>query len=285
MNLAEIRQIVKDEGRVTTTSMDALIDRQVMVKYRMLGRRNLWPQLRVDNAEMTADTASQFYFLPYVFDRLYDESLRYDVTASQGGVIVNQGIGTQLARYRSFAPTTIPANVAIAAGTGAALYSTGTATVGNRGTAVTGTGTVWTTALHVGQYVVFHIDSMGANGGDFGYQIASRSGDTSITLATPYRGPSLADASYEIRPANNPRLTFDPAFTEDGKVIACTYQRKPARLYNDEDSPEVDALSEAVAYEVLASMAQFHGDDTSRLAYYLAQARVHYREAMKTSLF
>lgn len=72
-------------------------------------------------------------------------------------------------------------------------YSTGTVSVSNAGTTVTGVLTVWTATQGDGTYF---IQFAGAN--DW-YQVASRSSGTSITLATAFQGSNLSGVAYILR--------------------------------------------------------------------------------------
>lgn len=72
-------------------------------------------------------------------------------------------------------------------------YKTGTATVSNGSTAVTGTGTSWTQAAH-GNMQFTVTDGSDGNW----YDIATVNSTTSITLKTPYVGPSVSGAAYKL---------------------------------------------------------------------------------------
>ncbi len=79
-------------------------------------------------------------------------------------------------------------------------YTTGTITsIANGGTAVVGSGTVWTADM-VGRYIQI-TNTTAANGGDgFWYQIGSYTSATSIGLLKPYEGTSISagTAAYTI---------------------------------------------------------------------------------------
>lgn len=71
-------------------------------------------------------------------------------------------------------------------------YITGTATVSATGTAVTGVGTTWTTAMIGRQFQV-------TNGSDGQwYEITAVGNATSLTINTPYNGTSVTNANYRI---------------------------------------------------------------------------------------
>src|SRR3990167_3554288 len=71
-----------------------------------------------------------------------------------------------------------------------APYTTGTASITNGSTAVTGSGTTWTAAM-VGRKIRFGSDLPW-------YRIASRSSDTAIVLENVYQGTTNTAATYEI---------------------------------------------------------------------------------------
>lgn len=73
------------------------------------------------------------------------------------------------------------------------VITTGTVSTTRGSTSVTGTGTTWTTAPGSGTQEHYFIRIQ-----NVWYQIASVSGDTSLTLASPYAEDSATDASYEI---------------------------------------------------------------------------------------
>lgn len=72
---------------------------------------------------------------------------------------------------------------------GSGAYATGTLSVSNGGTAVTGSSTFWSTNAVAGQYILL--------GGGW-YPIAVVGGDTSITISVPFGGTTLSGASYTI---------------------------------------------------------------------------------------
>jgi len=71
-------------------------------------------------------------------------------------------------------------------------YTTGTATVSNGGVAVTGTNTVWTSAMAGRQFQV--TDGTDGNW----YEVLSVTNNTSLTLKTPYVGSSVSGGTYKI---------------------------------------------------------------------------------------
>lgn len=72
-------------------------------------------------------------------------------------------------------------------------YSTGTIAINNGSVTLTGTGTSWTSAAHVNM----QFQNTDGSDGNF-YDIASVNSTTSITLKTPYVGPSVSGAAYRL---------------------------------------------------------------------------------------
>lgn len=71
-----------------------------------------------------------------------------------------------------------------------AVYSTGTVSVANGGTAVTGSSTLWVT----NSVTAYHTIILGG----VEYPITTVGGETSITLATPYVGTTLSGSTYTV---------------------------------------------------------------------------------------
>ena len=290
-NLGQLKDLVKQMSRQTDTSLDGLIVNQINLQYGMLCEKRAWRELQVDDASfVTVRPDQRLYPMPYVMSDILTDSLRYDYQANvQQGDIINNATGQSGQFYRTYGTASSPMNWQITGGTGVALYSTGTVSISNRGTAVTGSATTFPPTC-AGEYIVFHGSAAtaglvsGVNGYDYGYKIASYSSATSITLAEPYRGPDLAAVRFEIRPANNPQLIFDPSFSDGGgKTVQFAYKRKPRRLYNDEDTPEVDPLSMTVVYQVLSSSSVFHSKE-SDLSFYETKASRAYSQALQGRL-
>lgn len=72
-------------------------------------------------------------------------------------------------------------------------YSTGTVSITADGTTVTGTSTVWTSTPHAGMYLEV---TNGSDGNQ--YEVDTVAGNTSLTLVTPYAGPTVSNASYKL---------------------------------------------------------------------------------------
>ena len=70
---------------------------------------------------------------------------------------------------------------------GSSAYSTGTVSISNNGTALTGSGTSWATNVVAGMYILL---------GGIWYPITVVGSDTSITIGVPYAGVALSGAVY-----------------------------------------------------------------------------------------
>lgn len=110
-------------------------------------------------------------------------------------------------------------------------YTTGSVvSIANGGTAVVGTGTVWTASM-VGRYIRI-TDSDTANKGDgFWYEIGSFTSSTSIGLKKPYEGTSIVagTAVYTIGQMSSIPESYD---------IAPTY-RSAALYFQKEGEPDI----------------------------------------------
>lgn len=95
-----------------------------------------------------------------------------------------------------------------------AAYSTGTVTVTNGSTAVTGVGTSWSTNADVG--MLFY------SAGLKRYPVKSVNSNTSITLAEPYEGTTAAGTGYVLEPVSTGAFTavfgFMPVASGDPHV-------------------------------------------------------------------
>lgn len=102
-------------------------------------------------------------------------------------------------------------------------YTTGTAAVTNGSTTVTGTGTSWTQAAHGN--LQFQITD-GSDGN--WYEITAVNSTTSLTLKTPYVGPSDSGATYRLG-----QLFIFPAEYDDVPVDYALY-----RFYESRNNPQ-----------------------------------------------
>lgn len=101
-------------------------------------------------------------------------------------------------------------------------YTTGTATISNGGVTLTGTGTSWTQAAH-GNMSFQVTDGSDGNW----YEIISVNSTTSITLKTPYVGPSVSSVLYRL----GQRFIFPPEYND----VPVDYAL--ARFYESRNNP------------------------------------------------
>lgn len=72
-------------------------------------------------------------------------------------------------------------------------YITGTVSITNGATTVTGSGTTWTSPAHKGMF----LSVTDGSGGNW-YQIDTVSSNTSLALITPYADPTVSNATYKL---------------------------------------------------------------------------------------
>src|SRR3990167_588853 len=72
-------------------------------------------------------------------------------------------------------------------------YTTGTVAITAAATSVTGTSSVWTSATHKGMFLQV---TDGSDGN--WYEVDTVSGNTTLTLVTPYAGPTVSTAAYKL---------------------------------------------------------------------------------------
>lgn len=135
-----------------------------------------------------------------------------------------------------------------------AWYKVGTVSVAQGAYEVTGVGTRWSLSVMPGDAVTF-------DGGDKLYEIAAVSGDTSLTLATVYAGPSLANHSYAV--IRNASATTN----------ATTATRLSNVLETFEAASAAPAESAANAAAALASAQAAEGSATAAAGSEAASAR------------
>lgn len=76
-NLGDILTFIKANGRISSTDENELLVSQVNESYLRLARKKPWPTLRTLGT-ITTVQGQQNYDLPVDFDRLYENSVRYD---------------------------------------------------------------------------------------------------------------------------------------------------------------------------------------------------------------
>jgi hypothetical protein len=275
MNFAEIKSFIKSQVRENTTELDPLIEQQVNRVHRKLCRLGNWPQLRVDGNTFQTVANQQHYDAPYDIERLTKDSVRYGVTSSDPGYILpinTMNTGSNVMLYQgSMANTSGPQSVELVGGNGNLIYQSTTPLYNGQSSFIV----PYTNIINygfVGKFIVFTSSDGKYNTGDYGFKITSAAlgidqNSVVYSLGGQYRGPDIYSddssvvARAEIKPRNNPRLFFTPLFTDGNQPITFSYQRKPLRLWNDYDTPEVDSLSESICWEVIALLGSYHKDE------------------------
>lgn len=261
MTLGDIILLIKSECRINQSDQDAYIAQQINLRYAMLCRQFYWNGLKSEQNTITTVASQALYYLPYIFDKMKDDAVRYNfISGTQGGTIIKKVNQPNSMQYKALDPTTTPLSWDVVGGTGSPLYSTGTVAINNGDTTVVGSSTAWTSA-HLNLYIVFKGTSTATDLNDYGYLITAVTNGTHLEISPAYRGSALTTSQYEIRPSNNKRIEFNPVFTEGGKIIEYSYQRKPNKLYNFYDLLEVPELGEVLAYQVAASIARYQARD------------------------
>lgn len=242
--------------------IDAHFNRWINIAYREMARQYIIPRLHSGNpvALTIVPGSTQRYFLPYDFSRAI---AFFDSNNRSLDVIPNEDV-RQFGEYNSFGSFVQyyeyhGVNQTVLADSGATPITIG---VANRDTTVTASGAVFTSAM-VGEYLLPLARNTATGLGnpeDYAYKIASFTSTTVVVLATPFRGV-LADAGtvsdlvtsyFQVRPIGTPiiRIWGDPGASTT-PTINLEYQKVPAKLANDEDSPEEDRLSEALVYKAI----------------------------------
>lgn len=290
MNLGEITDTIRlISGKGSVNDLDAMIVMDVNRAYRKLCRARTFGSLVVRNEQFTTVSGTLSYVLPYPLDRIINDSLRYDLTSQQPGSIITlrESGGTDRTMSSSLYPNgTCPVMASIGSGIYIEPVTVGsTVSISAPGDTVTVTsGNVFDVTM-VGKYIRFGNDKNGRNGGDYGYLISEfDSSSDMFILGKTYRGPNLTGATYQIPPQNSKWLTFDPTFTDSAKVVQYDWYSKPQRLYSPDDVPEVEELSDAIVYQVLAENPMYHRPDSYDRLNYVAIARDHLVAACKTAL-
>lgn len=78
------------------------------------------------------------------------------------------------------------------------------------------------------------------------------------------------------------RLQLLPIFTDTDKVVRYDYWKRPVTLVNDGDTPEVDELSDAIAYDALVQVAIYFNRDGDMIEQYRRESESHYKAAFAT---
>jgi hypothetical protein len=279
MDFLEMQTRVQNQARLNTNELATLIVEDLNAAYLQLSRRWNWDNLRVDGASFTTVANQVLYPLPAPFDRIVDGSVRYNYqSGTQQGNIIPVLTADSAQAYRAYGTGYSQPMIASITTGGSVYLSTGAVTTTNQTNSCGFTGSA--TSAWNGQWIAFHSDSSGNNGQGYPYLIASASG-AAFSLTENYRGPNLNGASFEISPANQKQLLFDPPFNDSGGVVVVFgYYRRPRRLYNPQDVPEVEELCEAIIWKTLADNAIYH--DKADADVFMQNAKSALKDAFAT---
>lgn len=134
-------------------------------------------------------------------------------------------------------------------------YTTGTVTITNGATAVTGTSTVWTSASHKGMWLAV---TDGSDGN--WYEVDTVVSNTSLTLLTPYAGPTVSAAAYKL----------GQLFNLPGEYADVPVDYAMRRYYDSKNNPErakyhleryQEAVTDAVEKYASSSLSNVITDD------------------------
>ncbi len=262
------KSLVKDSQMI-----DAHYNRWVNFCYREVARKFIIPRLNngnqvaltlVTDTAIASSTQTNAYFLPYDFSKtiaFFDSTGRSLDPIKSSDVRAFGEFNTFGGFAQFFEQNLASFNALVDPG------SATTISISNRGTTVTASGAIFTSA-HVGQWLLPLARNTSASAGNpenYSYLIASTAGtvlspSTACVLTRPFRGVTsdsgstgdLTTGYFQIRPVNTPiiRIWGDPGAT--GYTPYIEYQRTPSKLANPEDVPEDPRVAEALVHMVIA---------------------------------
>lgn len=148
------------------------------------------------------------------------------------------------------------------------FYNTGTIAVTNGSTALTGTGTAFTSYMEGMEIKVNEFTEP--------YVIRSVNSATSITIDREYQGETGSGKGYKIGAAGSQLLTFTPA-PDDYYFIEITALIKPRRLVNNNDVSLIPNHSPLLHGAIWLAMTDFEDKNPVRIQ----QARADYERTLK----
>jgi hypothetical protein len=134
-------------------------------------------------------------------------------------------------------------------------YKTGTVTVSNGGVALTGVGTSWTTGAHANM----QLQVTDGSDGNW-YDIAAVNSTTSITLKTPYVGPSVSGVAYRLGQMFIFPGEYDDVPVDYGLARFYESRNNPARAKYHNDRFD-KAVNDAVVKYASSSLSNVITDD------------------------
>ncbi len=284
MTLGDMISTIRSmSGKVSVNNLDDTIRDDINRVYRGFATRYIFNGLIQEDESFTTVASTYAYYLPYRLLHIIPESLRYDVTSTDGGRIIPIGKnrGTVQLFKSLTTPVSSPMYASIIGGNGTPLLLTTAQTSISNGTS--GIQFASLVGLSVGDSFIIGQDSVENSGGDYGY----RTTDILVPMITPnYRGPDLKTGTpITVRPGNTKRLQLVPDFTESGKAVEYSWAAAPQRLYNLSDIPEVPELCDAIIYRVLLENPTYHRPEQPDRAFYEGMSRHYLNTALLTAQY
>ena len=135
-------------------------------------------------------------------------------------------------------------------------YTTGSVAVTNDSTAVTGTGTTWTSEM---EGLTFRVNELAKE-----YTIKSVNSTTSITLKEPYDGNTGSGKSYKINPKGTQLLTFR-ATPDSYYVMEVEALIKSVRLINNNDVSLIPNHMPLIRHAIWLAMTDLENKNPVRM--------------------
>lgn len=230
-------QLTNNSASANLTLMDQLINDSIR---RICGERD-WPFLQ-KSATTTTTAGTQFYALPYDYDKLIDVYITNGTTKYIPLEAPSQTFWDQLNQQTSFQsnfpeyyyifngqlgfyPTPSTSSLTITynyrrsiVDLNRADYTTGTIAATNGSTTITGSGTTWTSPM-VGRYISITVTDTAASSGDgVWYQIATVASATSATIVKAYNGTTITGGAFTIG-----QMPILPEAYQDAPVYEAAY--------------------------------------------------------------
>lgn len=122
MTLTEIQTFVKARYKESTTELDSLITSLANEGMTYYCRKARFPQMEVLGATFSTTAGVEAYATSANFDRMIQNSIRYDVNAASNGRIIPMVTDSELEYYRGLNETGAPLAAALAAPTSGATF-------------------------------------------------------------------------------------------------------------------------------------------------------------------
>lgn len=155
----------------------------------------------------------------FLNDRAYEKWMPYDVSIFRGNLLLNEGITEWLNLIIGAGGVTAfnNGNSYLAVGDGGPSALTGTVTLTNGSTSVTGSSTLFTTELAVGDYVYLNTQKTQLG------KVASISSNTALTLTANYGGTTGSGAASKILNEAAAQTDLQASTNKLYKAMSATY--------------------------------------------------------------